>query len=462
MSSKYDKTHNLCYEECIDRNYLYKNSELKIKLAKLNDEVKHYKIPNNIQEKKYSKTFYGSFHKGLAHDLTTGSLINQKDYKKLVKSIQNNNQKCLAKVPLYPNSTSKFVDPLVSLSTPLLGPDYDFYKLPEPPTLFSASGAAEMIELYAKALSRDVPFIDYDSNITISNVLGYMNTSDVLNNLPDYSPRGSITSNTIFRGPFTNCQLGPYISQLLYLNIPLGNLTVQQLFEVYPTKDYALLNNLTVEWGTSSNDMINIQNGILTGLPPIPSRNNLLNKYVFNGRCLAENVHNDAGYQFFYSAALILQGLGASINPGFPVYPNQTYFASNSGGPSILCALAGVFEITMRHVWFWKWQVYRKLRPEEFSIYIDNVMNGRVSNDEYNIAPFIFNNNILGDVASANAQWGATNSYTLSSCYREASPGHPSYTSGHASYTGACAHYFEIIFSRRKFMERFAGFEWKH
>lgn len=431
---------------CLNRNYLCKSAKIKRKLAELNDCRPYCDPRRNKDECKYRDKHYdGSYTKGLNHDTTTGHITRNKDYENLVHAITHNCQKDLALVQMAPKFEIKFVDPLASLSAPLIGADQCKIQINAPPRLCSKEGAAEMVELYSHLIARDVPFINYDSDTTINKILGYMNVPDIVNCLPDYSPKGSFTTQNIFRGPHYGDQYGPYISQLLYLNVPTGALTIPQKYEVYPTKMFSQANGLTVEWGRNNVETINIQNAIISGLPSIPPRNMLLNKYIFDGRSLAEAVHNDPIYQFFYQASLILSGLGASPNPSLPVYPNQQSFVTN-GGPSVQCLLADVAGLALKHAWYWKWQVYRKLRPEAFGLWIDNVKNGRVPNSEYEIHNVVLNSLVLDDVKACNASWGFPDSYTLNMTYREGSPLHPAFPSGHASIAGACVTVIKMFY----------------
>ena len=322
-------------------------------------------------------------------------------------------------------------------------------KLPVPPRLSSASGAAEMVELYSMAISRDVEFNDYSTDSTITNVLSYMNATGVLSNLPDYSPVGSISANTLFRGKFVGDQVGPYISQLLYLNIPMGANTITQEYKVNDNITNAIGNTYTVEWGRNNIETIAIQNGQISSLPAGPTFGQQVPRYVHTGRALSEVVHNDPVYNFYQGAALILQGLGASSNPDFPTYTNQSSFLTNGGMASIQCAIGEASDLALKHAWFWKWQVYRKLRPETFGLWVDNVKNNRVPNlGNYDIDATLLNNPVLPAVVTQNALWGATfaSSYTLSQCYKEGAPVHPSYPAGHATIAGVCSTLLKIYF----------------
>src|SRR5260370_17633045 len=79
-----------------------------------------------------------------------------------------------------------------------------------PPSVASAGGAAEMVELYWEAYLRDVAFIDYGSNPLIAQAVADMNL------LSDYAGPKPVTPQSLFRYPFIGCADGPYVSQFLY------------------------------------------------------------------------------------------------------------------------------------------------------------------------------------------------------------------------------------------------------
>lgn len=428
-----------------DRNYLCNSETLKIELAKINADClrREPQVKENAEEKKYrNKSLNGSFHKLLQHSEDTGTLTNPSDYLEFVCALLANDQITMNNIPLASGAEFKFVDPLASLSGVLIGADpcSKCINLAEHPALSSKAIVAEMIELYGMQLARDVWFGDYATHSIIADAISYLQPAKSY--LPDLMPVNVINTSNIFRGNTVGELVGPYISQLFLLNIPKGALTVEQKYEAPPAITTAQSGGFTVEWGRNNTEMVNIQNGNLSILPSGAPANALVKHYINNARVLAEVVHSDPAFQIGYSASLILLGLGASSNPGIPVLPNQTNFCTNGGAPSLQCALATVTEFALRHAWYWKWQIYRRLRPEVVSLWVDNIKNSRISNaSNYDIDSLLLNNPVLSDIKTANGSWGMQflNSYTLSQCYKEGSPAHPAYPSGHATIAGACA-----------------------
>ena len=408
----------------------------------------------NETEKKYKKYNYnGSFHKGLEHNTVDGRLVSTLNYQKMVCAIIKNDQSLLASIPLAVGSTVKLVNPLASLCTLPMGAMQGSLQLEDAPTLWSNTGAAEMVELYAQVLARDIPFVDYNTSVLISKLLGnqYLNKPNILQNLK-YIPASinhPFTSNTIFRSNFFGGLDGPYVSQLLLLDVVAGALRYNQQFSVPPTKVLAITNSIRVEWGVSLAETINMQNGKLALLPPATPVAKLIKRYIFDGRSLAEAVHNDPVYQFYYHATLILSSLGTSPNPTWPVYPNQGGFITNNGPAAVQCLLADVTEYTLKHSWYWKWQQSRKLRPEAFGLWTHDVKSNLVPNaDNFDISNVLLDNKILDDIlAYNNEQIPGTNSYTMAQAYREGSPLHPAYVSGHAIIAGACATILKMFYN---------------
>lgn len=442
-------------DEC-DKSYLCKSTDLRIKLANINDDCNRSEpqVKENPEEKKYrNKNYNGSFHKPLQHVDDTGKLEDSTEYNQMVCAILSNDQNSLNALPLADGSQVKLVDPLASLAGVLLGADpcSKCVNLDPPYGLSSNEMAAEMIELYGMKLTRDVWFGDFGTDSTVANVVSYL--QPVKSYLPDLAPANTLTTSNVFRGNTAGELVGPYISQLFLLNVPQGAMTAQQIYTSPPSVSTAQSGGYTVEWGRNNLEMIQIENGNISSLPAGPTSVDNVNHYINNGRVLAEAVHVDPAFHIMYSASLILLGLGASPNPGIPALPNQSNFPTNGGGPSFQCALAGVSEYALRHAWYWKWQVYRKLRPEVVSLWVDNVKNSRVPNaSNYDISSLLLNSSILPDIEAANGSWGSgfANSYTLAQCFKEGSPAHPAYPSGHATIGGACATIIKIFLDCEK------------
>ena len=388
--------------------------------------------------------FNGSFTKSMAHNTTTGELLDDCEYKKLAYSLANNNLGLLASVKLNFGSEIPFVNPTASFASILRGAPQCILHIEKPPILSSPTAAAEMVDVYAQAVARDVAFKDYATDATIAKILqtDRLNDPDVLQYLPD-PPSDPLVPNTVFRVNFNGAKIGPYLSQLLLLDIPISNTVQKQLYTTYQARYPATGRS---EWGVNSEEMIAIQNGLISSLPG-PIAIDDTPKYIFNGRAMAEAVHNDAIIQYYYNAANMLCAMGVRSNPTFPKYPNQDSFVTDAGLPSVLCGIASAAELALKHAWYWKWRVFRRLRPEVYSLWVDNVKSGRKANaDNYDLSDIVLNNKILDDIKEINDTWLGDDSggYTLPLTFMEGSPAHPSYPAGHAVVAGACATVLKI------------------
>lgn len=435
--------------QCVLRNYSARSDELRCVVGQKQKTGACAAIPSvNSDETKYKNYNYnGLFHKGLQHNGSDGRLIFNSDYETMRNAILNDDQVALNAVPLCLGAKMKLVNPLASLCTPLVGAPQCLLSIELAPSLSSDAGAAEMVEVYAMAVARDVPFTDYGTDGTIAGLLQntQLNKPDLLASIK-YSPTPNVafTTNTIFMGNTYGETIGPFISQLLLLNVPMG---AGNFTQKYTTPKSRATSVSRVEWGIDNIETSNMQNTKLDLLPAATSSSDTTSSYIFSGRSLAEAVHNDPSYQFFYQAALILLALGVSNNPNMPVYTNQIGFSTGTGGPSLIGAIADVSTLALQHAWWWKWRKCRKLRPEAFGLAIHNVLNNIVINtNNYDMSDVILQNDIVNSVATINnTYYSAVNSYCLPMAFREGSPLHPAYPSGHATIAGACCTIMKIF-----------------
>lgn len=108
------------------------------------------------------------------------------------------------------------------------------------------------------------------------------------------------------------------------------------------------------------------------------------------------------------------------------------------GPPHVLSLVTEVATRALKAVWFQKWQVHRRLRPEAFGGRIEVHLNGidavgtGVGRYAGIIDPEILASSVLSQV---QAQFG---SVLLPQAFTEGSPTHPAYGAGHATVAGAC------------------------
>jgi hypothetical protein len=370
------------------------NAKVKIDLALIDKNITANST-NNGDEQLYKNNtvapYAGSFHKLLPHDLTTGQLtsVGKTSFEQLVTALGTGLQSDFDAIVLFDNTKDQLADPQASLNYCLIGLDNSSVLSPTPPAIASPEAAAEMVELYCQEYTRDVPFINYSTDPNISLILDtdHMNKPDFLAVFNGPTSGGMVTVDTLFRGSSAGVLEGPYLSQFLVYDIPYGAQTIRQKYTV--PKDKVLYNpgdpstdptnptSSPVDFGVDPNGMINIQNEAIDNVFNITdNRFQSDPKFLYNSRCVGNAVFNDQLYQFYYNAAMILLNLDCPIDSGFVIGPNEKGFTSYGGPVDILHHVADVAGFALKHAWYHKWQVHRKIRPEALSILVNNQMNG--------------------------------------------------------------------------------------
>ncbi|MBI3304704.1 MAG: phosphoesterase, partial [Deltaproteobacteria bacterium] len=171
----------------------------------------------NGDEERYS-TKIASYTKGLPHNQL--GEVDLAAYRALMNALASGQSAALEALPL--GGRVKLANPLAAYAFELEGADPHQVGLSVPPTFSSAETAGEMIELYWQALTRDVPFADYDTHF-LTNA-----AAADLSKCTDFrGPKvnGPVTAATLFRGNTPGDLAGPYLSQFLWLDVPQGVMT---------------------------------------------------------------------------------------------------------------------------------------------------------------------------------------------------------------------------------------------
>jgi hypothetical protein len=317
----------------------------------------------------------------------------------------------------------KLTSPQAGLAMDLEGPDSHHVTMPPAPRFASAEAAGEAVELYWMALARDVNFSDYGSNPIIARAAQELST------LSDFrGPRvgGQVTPDTIFRSGVVGDLTGPWLSQFLIQDFYFGaNFFSQRMRTVNPGIDYM----------TRYSDWLDVQNG---ADPSANIQYDPTPRYIRNLRDLAEWAHIDALYQGYLQACLILLGQGTRLDPGLPLHDSKTQAGfAQCGGPHILSFVTEVATRALKAVWYQKWFVHHRLRPEEFGGRVHNHLTGAAN---YPLHPDVLRSRA---VAETFQKYG---SYLLPQAFAEGSPTHSSYGSGHATVAGACVTALKAFF----------------
>jgi hypothetical protein len=366
--------------------------------------------PCNNDEQLFSNKI-GNYSKGLPHN-SLGE-VNLKAYQSLIHSLKTGKPDDFESIPL--GGIVKLSNPQAAYTFDLAGPDSHHLRIIAPPSFSSAWEASEIAEVYWQALTRDVPFVDYDTNpLTLAAASDLSKFSDF------HGPKvsGLVTTSTLFRGETPGDLMGPYISQFLWKDIPFGSTTIVQRYRTTVAGDDHM---------TSYGEWLNIQNG----LPP--ASKNIFDptpRYIRNNRDLAAFVHKDFDYQSILCACLILSSLGdAALDLANPYLHSRTQVGFITfGTPHILDLVAKASRTALEAGWYQKFLVHRRLRPEEFGGCVHNQLTGAAS---YPINIELLHSQAVSEVFS---KFGT---YLLPQAYPEGCPTHPSYPAGHACVVGA-------------------------
>ena len=137
-------------------------------------------------------------------------------------------------------------------------------------------------------------------------------------------------------------------------------------------------------------------------------------------------------------------------NPYDPGSGTQSGFAT-FGPIHLLQVLAEVLGRALRAVWWQKWGVHRRLRPEEFGGRIHNHLTGART---YPIHASILTSLQSGGLSGFFGQVGeAFSTYLLPQAYPEGAPTHPAFGAGHATGSGACVTVLKAFFDESKAIE---------
>ena len=300
-------------------------------------------------------------------------------------------------------------------------------QVPPAPTTASDQNATELLEHYWAALLRDVAFTDYGSDPLAAQAAAELGAQ-----LTYFGPRnssGEVTPNLLFRGAFPGETLGPYISQFFITPTALGAQPISQQMVTYlPDIDY--MANFT--------DWLTVQNGDVTGLhdqvdPQL--------RYQRNGRDLAAFTHVDVLYQAYFTAYLVLNTIGTPLNPGNPYIGSKTENGFGTfGQPDFAATLAEVATKALNAVWYQKWFVHLRPRPEAIGGIVQLIKNGQGNETDVTLSPVILNSIGLQQSFDKYGTW------LLSQAFPEGSPTHPSYPTGHGVVAGACITVLKFFF----------------
>ncbi len=393
--------------------------------------------------------FIANHTKGLPHD--SNGFVEPSAYLTLLTALTSCDPIDFESIPLGPASLPpgrtlrRFANPQAGAAFDLEGPDGPSLTIPPAPRIDSAENAAEMGELYWMALLRDVNFTNYAADPTVAMAVDSLN-----NEFSDFRGPSPVTSDNLFRGFTPGDLAGPYISQFLLRGnaidglpdgeggkvedgfIQFGTLLIDQRQRtVMPGVDFM----------TGFPQWLDVQNGLDPASDGIFNAFDPTRRFIRNARDLGNYVHFDRLYQAYLNAGLLLLGMEAPFDLGNPYLPlrsqNQEGFGT-FGADHILTLLTEVTTRALKAVWYQKWFVHRRLRPEALGGLINLNMMGTPIPE---INPEILGSSVLGQVQAI------TGTYLLPMLFPEGSPMHPAYGAGHATVAGGCVTMLKAFFA---------------
>lgn len=379
--------------------------------------------PNNGDETLYADRI-ASYSKGLPHTAT--GTVDQNAFASLLFALNSGKNSDFDLIPL--GGDRRLTNPQSGLAFDMEGADAHSLTIPPAPAFASRETAAEISENYWMALLRDVPFAQYPAHpIAHAAAADLTSFGDDFKGAKTRAGTGTggsaaaVTTNTLFRGLAAGDKMGPYLSQFFYQPCGFGaNKIDQKTQTAVPHLDYM----------TDFASWLAVQNGVT------PSFGNTFDptpRYLRAGRDIGQWVHVDVLFQAYFQAFLILAGLNAPVDDGNPYAANRTQDGFGTfGNPHIAALLCEVATRALKAVWFQKWFVHRRLRPEAFAERVDRTL--------YDGAGYPVHQEILNSLTTSSRLGGfmTPGSAFLAQAFPEGSPTHPSYGAGHATVAGAC------------------------
>lgn len=409
---------------------------IRVEAARRQRDSAQVQHPTNGDEQQFTNKI-GNFSKGLPHNDLGEVDVNA--FQVFTNALNSDSmQTALEKVPMGMSDATrqrKLVNPCAGVCFELAGADSHQLTMRAAPSVASAEIAGEAVEMYWLALSRDVSFTAYNSDPTISAAAADLTK---LSDFRGPKSNGAVTPGTIFRGITTGDVTGPYVSQFLLKPIPFGAQYVEQKMRTVASG---------VDFMTRYADWLAVQNG---AKPDAKMQSDPSLRYIRNGRDLAEWVHIDVLYQAYFNAMLIMLqspdptdtvtggGMGVPLNPGNPYLESQVQEGFGTfGAPAIATAVAENAARALKAVWYQKWFVHRRLRPEAYGGLVHNVATSK--------AKYPIHQDVLNSAAAARVNQ-KNGSFLLPMAFPEGSPLHPSYGAGHATVAGASITILKALF----------------
>jgi hypothetical protein len=383
-------------------------------------------LPNG-EETAYDHAYALNYHKGLPHDVA--GTVERDSYQAFVRAVARHDASAVEALPLGANRTDpgagagtainperytqgtlkasgyrKLTSPFTGHVFEVEGADAGAFAIAPAPMVASDELAAEMAELYAMALLRDVPFTDIESaaNPKVAAILAalavmpWLNGTAVVHSEAErrrLGSRGVVSGGaSLFRGSTTGSKRGPWLSQYLLAGNanngfdfvrPNGNPAPTNtsaptfrgtfanvghedgfvFFGTQPVDQRSVVAREGIDYLTDWASWLDAQNGVnFNDLDTFRDRR----RYLTTPRDIATYVHYDALYQAYLVGCLLMLNDGNfQKDRGLPESASRSRAAFASfGGPHILSVVTEVATRALKAVWRQKWLHHRRARPE--------------------------------------------------------------------------------------------------
>jgi hypothetical protein len=407
--------------------------------------------PGGTAEAQYRKIYSKGFGHTGPNGNTTAPIF--APYALFLNGVENNKP---LNIQSTNNTRRRLVDTYCLYDNDFIGPYASSYTIPPAPLIGSYQAAAELLEVYAMSLVRDIPFqIINDSSIPIpildNTILPDLNRPNVKNYLgAPVDSSGNITRELLFRGNAVGDNVGPYVSQLLFCDIQLGTYLFSQ--DRYITLQKVDISgndiNFKNDFMKSINDFVKVWNGDVQTIPVTPTTT----RYLTTPRDCGYYINKDQIWQMFNMAAAAM--LSRGVRTGFFCTPRAGAKFISLGPIDIYDLMSRAAKLAMNASWLWKWR-QMKVRPEEMAYQLNYNLKVNPS-DPYNVN---FADTLdpldslilqkINDISGIDytAPQEISGNYLLPQMYSYGSPFHASYPSGHATYGGALSTILKAFFN---------------
>lgn len=406
----------------------------------------------------------GCFHKSLPHN--EFGEVEPKAFQRFLHSISAGSLEDVASGDMPPSpdpdlDAPKLVNPPAADAREGLGPEPFQCAMGPAPRLRSLSSAAEMTELYWMALLRDVSFNDLQDpanadvqaalrdlqamyGAALAEPLGQDPGRVTLGtDLPASGGSLNLNAQTLFRCGLPGEDMGPLVSQFFLNDVAYGTQLILQKLRPYKAKqDYLTDYKSWFHAQQSGRDPggFGYANDNSTPAAFEPGWPDAAQPFApfrrfSTMRDLARFVNKDALHQAYFNAALLLNNWKAPLDPGNPytgAYHRQAGFGT-LGGPNILALVSEVASRALKAVWFQKWNVHLRGRPEAYAGAAHMERDGLNGHTRaYGLPAGVFTTEAAQRIHKAHNGW------FLPMAFSAGSPVHPAYGAGHATVAGAC------------------------